>query len=264
MNINDFAALASIGIPQLEQKSETVTNSGKGVSTFGTEIVKEKELTFKKNEFNVYGDNIENFHKFKGKDKYDALNATNKAATNVNNLYNDFKKAHPDVDIEFEAPPNPSDYGKKREGFQSYMQALERWENSCKKAIDEARKDQEMTKSVNNQSKPLEKNPIAAAPETPPEVKKPPKTPKKNDNKFPSAKELEEFLKKNPYEITPMTPEDIDNITSRMAKRFNETGKKNNESSSPPSNLRPVQNSPGVYLDKNTGKFVKWGKQPIE
>lgn len=211
MTINPIQSSFSVNDVQV-LKEQSVLQTGKSdVSAFGTEIVQDENVNFKKNPFNLYGKNIENFEKFKGKDKNDALNATNKAAANINNQYNKLKQDFPDINVEFEEPPNPKDYGKKREGFQSYMQALERWEKTCSDAINQARKEQEALAAKNKKNNsanpaPPKKDPTTnnkqpqdtnAPPKTASKTPNKPKTPEpvKDAEKTPTDKDLQDLIK---------------------------------------------------------------------
>lgn len=177
MNVNEIAKLADVSF---NTKSSSVKAQQQSVSTFGDDIISENTVAFKQNPFNLYGSNIENF-RFRGKDKYDAMRATNSAASEVNNMYNNFKKKYPDSDVQLESPPNPANYGKKREGFTTYMHDLELWVNNCKEAIRQA-EEEAKAKSVENKETPAKNpsEPTAAKtpeqPETPPQKTETPKT----------------------------------------------------------------------------------------
>lgn len=191
MYVNELGKISGMNF---ELKSSSVNTQQQSVSTFGEEVVSEKSVDFAKNPFNLYGSNIENF-RFRGKDKYDAMRATNSAASEVNNMYNNFKKKYPDSDVQLESPPNPANYGKKREGFTTYMHDLELWVNNCKDAIRQA-EEEAKAKSAENKE-PSAKSPseppaakTPAQPETPPQKTEPPKTkpkpkPRKNKPKVP-------------------------------------------------------------------------------
>ncbi len=92
-------------------------------STNGREIRNQRE------DFNVYGKDIENFSKFKGNDKHDAMRMTNTAANDVKTAYMQLQHEFPDVSLEFPPMPDPKTCGKKREGFFTYQQQLEDWKD---------------------------------------------------------------------------------------------------------------------------------------
>ena len=204
MYVNELGKISGMNF---ELKSSSVNTQQQSVSTFGEEVVSEKSVDFAKNPFNLYGSNIENF-RFRGKDKYDAMRATNSAASEVNNMYNNFKKKYPDSDVQLESPPNPANYGKKREGFTTYMHDLELWVNNCKEAIRQA-EEEAKAKSAENKE-PSAKSPseppaakTPAQPETPPQKTEPPKTkpkpkPRKNKPKVPKNPPNGLALPKNP------------------------------------------------------------------
>lgn len=219
MYVNELGKISGMNF---ELKSSSVNTQQQSVSTFGEEVVSEKSVDFAKNPFNLYGSNIENF-RFRGKDKYDAMRATNSAASEVNNMYNNFKKKYPDSDVQLESPPNPANYGKKREGFTTYMHDLELWVNNCKEAIRQA-EEEAKAKSAENKE-PSAKSPseppaakTPAQPETPPQKTEPPKTkpkpkPRKNKPKVPKNPPNGLALPKNPpngIDLPKIPPNGID------------------------------------------------------
>ncbi len=88
---------------------------------------------------NAYGKDFANFSKFKGNDKYDAMNMTNKAAKDIKKLYMQLQHEFPGIELEFEPMPNPQTVGKKREGFNSYQQQLDDWKDTAMTQIANAR-----------------------------------------------------------------------------------------------------------------------------
>ena len=80
-------------------------------------------------DFNVYGKDIENFEKFKGNDKHDAMRMTQDAANDVKKAYMQLQHEFPDVSLQFETMPDPTKCGKKREGFFNYQQQLSDWKD---------------------------------------------------------------------------------------------------------------------------------------
>ncbi len=90
-------------------------------------------------EFNLYGKDLENFEKFKGNDKHDAMRMTTSAANDVKVAYMQLQHEFPDVSISFEPMPDPKRCGKKREGFITYQQQLEDWKDVALMQIANAR-----------------------------------------------------------------------------------------------------------------------------
>ena len=90
-------------------------------------------------DFNLYGKDLENFDKFKGNDKHDAMRMTNTAANDVKKAYMQLQHEFPDVSIAFEPMPDPKKCGKKREGFFTYQQQLEDWKDIALTQIANAR-----------------------------------------------------------------------------------------------------------------------------
>lgn len=196
MSLEGLKSVDSVKVLNHTVQMSGAKESGNGVSAFGTDIKNEQDVKFNKNPFNVYGNDIENFSKFKGKDKYDAMNATNKAAHEVNAAYKKFQKQYPGVNIEFPEPPNPANYGKRREGYHTYIQDLERWQNACNEAIEAAIKEQSEknppeTPVPEENKAPEQKIPDAPKtqePKAPDKVKTPKKTKKsKNSAKKPQV-----------------------------------------------------------------------------
>lgn len=89
--------------------------------------------------FNQYGNDIENFEKFKGNDKHDAMRMTATAANDVKKAYMQLQHEFPDVAIAFDPMPDPKTCGKKREGFFNYQLLLEQWKGEALQKIADAR-----------------------------------------------------------------------------------------------------------------------------
>lgn len=100
-------------------------------------------------EFNLYGKDFENFEKFKGNDKHDAMRMTTTAANDVKVAYMQLRHEFPDVYITFEPMPDPKKCGKKREGFITYQQQLEDWKDVALMQISNAR-EKSTTTQLNN------------------------------------------------------------------------------------------------------------------
>ncbi len=88
---------------------------------------------------NTYGEDIANFVKFKGNDKYDAMDITRTAFNDVKRQYMQLQHEYPDVVVNFEPMPDPQKCGKKREGFFMYKQLLGDWKNAAFQQINDAR-----------------------------------------------------------------------------------------------------------------------------
>lgn len=88
---------------------------------------------------NDYGGDIANFAKFKGNDKYDAMEKTNDIAGTIKTLYMQLQHDFPGIELEFAPMPNPQTFGKKREGFNAYKQELNNWKNIAIMQINNAR-----------------------------------------------------------------------------------------------------------------------------
>ena len=88
---------------------------------------------------NDYGGDIANFAKFKGNDKYDAMEKTNDIAGTIKTLYMQLQHDFPGIELEFAPMPNPQTFGKKREGFNAYKQELNNWKNIAMMQINNAR-----------------------------------------------------------------------------------------------------------------------------
>lgn len=93
----------------------------------------------KQKEFNLYGKDFENFEKFKGNDKHDAMRMTNTFAGDVKKAYLQLQHEFPDVYLEFEDMPDPKKCGKGREGFFTYQQYLAEWKDLSLKKIENER-----------------------------------------------------------------------------------------------------------------------------
>ena len=100
-------------------------------------------------DFNLYGKDFENFEKFKGNDKHDAMRMTNSAANDVKVAYMQLLHEFSDVSITFEPMPDPKKCGKKREGFITYQQQLEDWKDLALMQISNARQ-KSTTTQLNN------------------------------------------------------------------------------------------------------------------
>ena len=116
-------------------------------------------------DFNAYGKDIANFEKFKGNDKNDAMRMTNSAANDVKKAYMQLQHEFPGISLEFEAMPDPTKCGKKREGFFNYQQQLDDWKDLAMTQIYNAREqstkemgDDIMTNSNKNADKVITNN----------------------------------------------------------------------------------------------------------
>ncbi len=97
-------------------------------------------------DFNAYGKDIANFEKFKGNDKNDAMRMTNSAANDVKKAYMQLQHEFPGIILQFEAMPDPTKCGKKREGFFNYQQQLDDWKDLAMTQIANAR--EQSTKEI--------------------------------------------------------------------------------------------------------------------
>ena len=89
--------------------------------------------------FNLYGSNFENFEKFKGNDKHDAMRMTQTAANDIKKAYMQLQHEFPEAVIAFEPMPDPKACGKKREGFFTYQQMLNDWKDNAMMKINQVR-----------------------------------------------------------------------------------------------------------------------------
>ena len=252
MNVNEVGKISEMNF---ELKSSSVKAQQQSVSTFGDEVVSEKSVDFAKNPFNLYGSDIENF-RFRGKDKYDAMRATNSAASEVNNMYNNFKKKYPDSDVQLESPPNPANYGKKRDGFTTYMHDLELWVNNCKEAIRQA-EEEAKAKSAEN------KEPAAKNPSEPPAAKTPqqPETPpQKTETPKPKPTKRKAPPKKSSVDVSDKIRKEMDRIGKMPKPTFAIDIKEDDQrrNPSPPSYLIPSRLFPGSFVDTRNGQIVVW------
>jgi len=120
----------------LPANSDRKVASGGGANapqTFNYEVKSDGKGTSvaSKTDFNLYGNNIENFDKFKGNDKNDAFNLTRSVAFDVKKAYMQLQHEYPEVILEFEPMPDPKTCGKKREGFFTYQQMLKEWKDAA-------------------------------------------------------------------------------------------------------------------------------------
>lgn len=104
------------------------------------------EVVDKPQDFNVFGKDIANFEKFKGNDKNDAMRMTNSAANDVKKAYMQLQHEFPGIILQFEAMPDPTTCGKKREGFFNYQQQLDDWKDLALTQIANAR--EQSTKEI--------------------------------------------------------------------------------------------------------------------
>ena len=125
------------------------TPVAQNTATSGTNNTKEKIVVFvnqggnskpaKEKEFNLYGKDFENFSKFKGNDKHDAMRMTNAYAGDVKKAYLQLQHEFPEVHLEFDDMPDPKTCRKGREGFFTYQQYLSEWKDLSLKKIENER-----------------------------------------------------------------------------------------------------------------------------
>lgn len=124
----NYAAQNDANVPnQQNGKIIVFVNNGKGAEQP------------KRNEYNLFGKDLENFEKFKKNDRHDAMRLTNSTASDVKKAYMQLQHEFPDVFLEFEPMPDPKKCGKGREGFFTYQQQLAEWKDFAIRQIENAR-----------------------------------------------------------------------------------------------------------------------------
>lgn len=127
---------ASYEVKKQDDKNEFINSSfGQGYGASGGGQVDKPAFGV----VNTYGGDVANFAKFKGNDKYDAMEKTNDAAGDIKKLYMQLQHEFPGIELQFEPMPNPQTVGKKREGFNIYKQQLKDWKDIAMTQINNAR-----------------------------------------------------------------------------------------------------------------------------
>ena len=127
---------ASYEVKKQDDKNEFINSSfGQGYGASGGGQVDKPASGV----VNTYGGDVANFAKFKGNDKYDAMEKTNDAAGDIKKLYMQLQHEFPGIELQFEPMPNPQTVGKKREGFNIYKQQLKDWKDIAMTQINNAR-----------------------------------------------------------------------------------------------------------------------------
>ena len=133
---------------QSDNQNSTATNSNETVPVGKQGMYYSEDTQQSTGVVNPYGGDIANFEKFKGNDKYDAMEMTNAVATEVKMAYielqhklKEVQRTDPnfeDVELTFEPMPDPQTCGKGRDGFNTYKQQLNNWKNMAMKQIEKA------------------------------------------------------------------------------------------------------------------------------
>lgn len=146
--VNEVTGKKEVYSEQSDNPNSTATVSDRNVPVGKQGMYYSEDTQQSSGVVNIYGSDIANFAKFKGNDKYDAMEMTNDVATYVKMAYiellhklKEVQRTDPnfeDVELTFEPMPDPQTCGKGRDGFNTYKQQLNNWKNMAMKQIENA------------------------------------------------------------------------------------------------------------------------------